>query len=350
VWATAPYLHDGSAPTLAGSGAGPRRGTPPPVNQAPTVSLTAPAGGSSATTGTPVTLAASAADADGSVARVEFYAGSTLLGSDTTAPYTFTWTPATAGSYALTARAFDNAGAATTSSALGFTVTAAPPPPASGTGLRASYFSNPTLAGTAVLTRTEVPWFNWGTGAPAPGIGADNFSVRWAGEIQALEAGTYQFRTLSDDGVRVWVNGVLRINNWTAHAPTVDTSAGITLAAGQRVSIVVEFQEFGGGAVLQLSWLRPGGAWAAVPAAQLYAAATLTPPAPPAGVPPATAVACAAEGGTCVLPGGATARVWYGAGSSWVTRSGVTGSIACTNAVFGDPIPGTVKACRYELT
>jgi len=72
------------------------------------------------------------------------------------------------------------------------------------------------------------------------------------------------------DRARVSVNGVQLINNWTAHAPTVDTSAGITLAAGQRVSIVVEFQEFGGGAVLQLSWLRPGGAWAAVPAAQLY--------------------------------------------------------------------------------
>lgn len=211
-----------------------------------------------------------------------------------------------------------------------------------GTGLRASYFGNPTLSGTAVVTRTEAPWFDWGVGAPAPGIGADNFSVRWTGELQAVEAGTYQLRTLSDDGVRVWVNGVQVINNWTVHAPTVDTSAGITLAAGQRVPITVEFQEFSGGALLQLSWLRPGGSWAPVPASNLY------PSAAPSSVPPATAVTCANEGGICTLPAGVTATVWYGAGTTWAVRPGVSGSLACTNAVFGDPLRGTAKSCRYQ--
>lgn len=211
-----------------------------------------------------------------------------------------------------------------------------------GTGLRASYFGNATLSGTAVVTRTEAPWFDWGVGAPAPGIGADNFSVRWTGELQAVEAGTYQLRTLSDDGVRVWVNGVQVINNWTVHAPTVDTSAGITLAAGQRVPITVEFQEFSGGALLQLSWLRPGGSWAPVPVSNLY------PSAIPSSVPPATAVTCAREGALCTLPAGVTATVWYGAGTSWAVRPGVSGSLACTNAVFGDPLRGTVKSCRYQ--
>ena len=76
------------------------------------------------TLGSAVALTATAADADGTVARVEFYAGSTLLGSDTTAPYAFSWTPAAAGTYAVTARALDNAGAATTSAAVTLTVTA----------------------------------------------------------------------------------------------------------------------------------------------------------------------------------------------------------------------------------
>jgi large repetitive protein len=223
---------------------------------------------------------------------------------------------------------------------------AAAPVFGNGTGLSGRYFANNNLSGTPVLTRTEVPWFNWQTGAPAAGLPADNFSVRWVGEVQAVEAGGYQFRTNSDDGVRVWVNGNLIINNWTVHAPTIDTSGVVTLTAGQRVPIVVEYQEFGGGAVLELSWLRPGANWAAMPATQLYPAA-----APATGVsPPSNAVACSNENATCVLPAGATATVWYGAGTGWVSRTGVTGSIACNNATFGDPIPGTFKSCRYVLT
>ena len=249
----------------------------PPANQAPTVALTAPAANASVVQGTVVSLTATAADSDGSVAQVQFFDGTTLLGTSTAAPYGFSWSGAAVGTHTLTARATDNAGAVTTSGAVTLTVTAATAP-GTGTGLTGRYFGNATLTGTALLTRTEAPWFDWGVGAPAGNVPADNFSVRWSGQVQAVEAGSYQFRTNSDDGVRVWVNGALIINNWTAHAPTLDTSGAVTLAAGQRVSIVVEFQEFGGGAVLQLSWLRPGGAWAQVPALQLYPDAAVNPP------------------------------------------------------------------------
>jgi hypothetical protein len=97
----------------------------PAANAPPTVALTAPTSGSPASAGTAITLAATAADADGSVARVEFYANNTLVGTDATAPYSLAWTPTAAGSVALTARAFDNAGASTTSTAVNLTVTAA---------------------------------------------------------------------------------------------------------------------------------------------------------------------------------------------------------------------------------
>ncbi|GLW10407.1 cellulose 1,4-beta-cellobiosidase [Microtetraspora sp. NBRC 13810] len=93
-----------------------------PVNQPPTVALTSPAAGASFTAPATVQLAANAADADGTVARVEFLNGSTVVGTDTTAPYTFGWTGVAAGSYSLTARATDNTGAATTSSPVGITV------------------------------------------------------------------------------------------------------------------------------------------------------------------------------------------------------------------------------------
>ena len=74
-------------------------------------------------------IAASATDADGTVAKVEFFNGSTKLGEDTTAPYTYDWTGVAAGSYTLTARATDNLGATTTSAARTITVISANTPP-----------------------------------------------------------------------------------------------------------------------------------------------------------------------------------------------------------------------------
>jgi regulation of enolase protein 1 (concanavalin A-like superfamily) len=97
-----------------------------PTNQAPAVSVTSPAPGASFTAPANVTLTASASDTDGTVARVEFYRGSTLIGSDTTSPYSAVWTGATAGSYSLTALAVDNGGATRTSTTVGITVTSAP--------------------------------------------------------------------------------------------------------------------------------------------------------------------------------------------------------------------------------
>ena len=65
--------------------------------------------------------------------------------------------------------------------------------------------------------------------------------------------------------------------------------------------------------------------------------------------PPASAVDCAAEWKTCSLPPGGVATVWYGANSNWASRPGVSGSIQCDNATFGDPLWGTFKGCRYVL-
>jgi YVTN family beta-propeller protein len=63
---------------------------------------------------------------------------------------------------------------------------------------------------------------------------------------------------------------------------------------------------------------------------------------------PSGTTSCASENRTCTLPSGTPATVYYGAGSNWAVRSGVTGSIACNNATFGDPIRATRKACRYQ--
>jgi len=151
---------------------------------------------------------------------------------------------------------------------------AVPAAAGAGAGLRAEYFNTVTATGTPVLTRTEAIDFDWGTGAPGTGVTADNFSARWSGRLIVPVSGTYRFQTESDDGVRLTVNGVRLIDNWTDHAPTLDTGAGINLVAGTQVDIVAEYYERGGGALMRLRWMMPGEtAFAAVPAAQLLAPA-----------------------------------------------------------------------------
>ena len=108
---------------------------------------------------------------------------------------------------------------------------------------------------------------------PISGIGANTFSVRWEGRVQATTTGTYKFRTHSDDGVRLWVNGQLVVDNWTDHAGTDNTTTGIALTGGQRYDVKMEFYDNLGGAVARLSWLRPGqSSYAIIPQAQLYPA------------------------------------------------------------------------------
>src|SRR5262249_53335895 len=101
-----------------------------PPNSPPSVSITSPTEGATFTAPASVTINASALDTDGSVSQVEFYEGGFFLGSDTTSPFSFTWTNAPAGNYALTARATDNLGAVTTSAPVNIVINpGANPPP-----------------------------------------------------------------------------------------------------------------------------------------------------------------------------------------------------------------------------
>ncbi len=96
-----------------------------PPNQPPTVSLTAPANGASFTVGANVTVSATASDPDGTINRVEFYTGSTLIGTTTNAPHSVIWTAMTPGANTLTAKAFDNLNANTVSAPVNVTITGA---------------------------------------------------------------------------------------------------------------------------------------------------------------------------------------------------------------------------------
>ncbi|GAB3203362.1 photosystem II stability/assembly factor-like uncharacterized protein/uncharacterized membrane protein [Pontibacter aydingkolensis] len=99
-------------------------------NQPPSVSITSPANGAAFAAGATVSIAASAEDKDGTVAKVEFFAGEMKLGEDLEAPYSYDWSGLTAGSYTLTARATDNMESTNTSSHISITVSGGASPEA----------------------------------------------------------------------------------------------------------------------------------------------------------------------------------------------------------------------------
>jgi hypothetical protein len=94
------------------------------------------------------------------------------------------------------------------------------------TGLQGQYYDNADFTNLKLTRVDPTINFNWGSGAPAYGMGADTFSVRWTGKIRPTTTETYTFATTSDDGVRLWVNGKLVIDDWTLHGTKVDTGSG----------------------------------------------------------------------------------------------------------------------------
>jgi fibronectin type 3 domain-containing protein len=165
-----------------------------------------------------------------------------------------------------------NSAGSATSSTVSLTVNAVVV--GTGTGLTGQYFNDQSLT-NLVLTRTDATVnFNWGGGSPDPSVPADHFSARWTGQVEAQVSETYTFYTESDDGVRLWVNGQLLIDNWTDHSPT-ENSATIALVAGQKYDIKMEYYEDGGGATAQLLWSSASSAKQAVPTSQLYVASSV---------------------------------------------------------------------------
>lgn len=142
-------------------------------------------------------------------------------------------------------------------------------PPASLNGLKGQYYDNKDLTNLK-LTRTDATVnFNWNNGSPDAMIGSDTFSVRWTGQVQPRYSEIYTFYTVSDDGVRLWVNNQLIINNWTDHPPT-ENRGEISLVAGQKYDMKMEFYENGGGAAAKLLWSSPTQSKEVIPQSQLF--------------------------------------------------------------------------------
>lgn len=114
-----------------------------------------------------------------------------------------------------------------------------------GNGLAASYFSDPEL-GTDVLDRVDSTVnFDWKQGSPDPLVPADGFSARWSGQVQAQTSGAYTFSVTADDGVRLYVNGQLVIDQWQALAPLIGDANLDGVVNADDISQIAQYAAFG---------------------------------------------------------------------------------------------------------
>jgi hypothetical protein len=162
-----------------------------------------------------------------------------------------------------------NAGGAVTSQPAQLVISATPLPVGAGTGLRAHVFDNPDFTSLKRVRIDATVNFDWGAGAPSSTTDADSFSIRWTGQVQPRHSQTYTFHTSSDDGVRLWVNGVLLIDKWQDQSET-EWTGSIALTAGQKYDLRLEYFENSGPAAAKLYWSSMSQVKEIIPQTQLY--------------------------------------------------------------------------------
>ena len=137
-----------------------------------------------------------------------------------------------------------------------------------GDGLTGRYYDNMDFTNLKITRTDDTINFNWGTGSPGAAVGGDTFSVRWTGFVTVPTTGTYTFYVNSNDGNRLWVNGVQLTNRWTDAAS--EQYGTITLTAGQKYSITLEMYENLNSATCTLSWSGPSMTKRVIPQVNLY--------------------------------------------------------------------------------
>ena len=214
------------------------------TSRAPLVVLTAPTSGATLSAGAPLSLAAAALSPDGGVRQVDFYAGTTLLGSATASPYTLSWLAPPAGSHVLSAKVHDLAGKTAASSTVGITITSALVPsvaltaPASGSTftlpVSISVSANASESGGAIA---KVEFYANGnligskTSAP--------FSIAWSNP----SAGGYSLFAKATDNAGMVATSAFVPVTVLPPSPTVGLTApldGARFASGQSIALVAQ--------------------------------------------------------------------------------------------------------------
>ncbi|MCW8132191.1 MAG: PQQ-binding-like beta-propeller repeat protein [Planctomycetota bacterium] len=136
-----------------------------------------------------------------------------------------------------------------------------------GIGLRGEYYGARNFTDLK-LERTDATLnYDW-NGSPGPNVPGENISVRWTGELVPKFGEQYTLSTISDDGVRVWIDNKLVIENWTDHGPTED-SGKVDMQAGKAYAIRIEFFQGGGPSCFKLLWASKSQAKEVIPQAQM---------------------------------------------------------------------------------
>lgn len=228
--------------------------TPTPVPGAPVVTLSVPVTGSSFVAGANITLTATATDVGGSITKVEFYrGGSTLIGTDTTSPYSAVWNNASKGKYDLTAKATDNSGLSTTSAVVSITVTNSPNSVGRARGRAdnlvqqsasqeyagaagGSYVENTALAADITLLTNDITQayseFQSESGAFGTAVNAIDAQIRAAMLFSKASAGL-ALRAASSPNIR---NNLLRIASHLAIAEDLMRLGVITQTTATKAS------------------------------------------------------------------------------------------------------------------
>jgi hypothetical protein len=142
----------------------------------------------------------------------------------------------------------------------------------SGAGLTGEYFSDQlsTFTNPSTLVRTDASVsFDWTSVGPDPLINSSLFTVRWTGAVQPQFNETYTFYATTSDGVFLWVNGQLLVNEWNDQSAT-EWRGSISLMARQRYSLTMEYYEHSGSPSAQLAWSSPSTVKSVIPRSQLY--------------------------------------------------------------------------------
>lgn len=153
-----------------------------------------------------------------------------------------------------------------------------PSPTPTGTGLTGYYYTNSSTTYTnpanfnptnLFLTRVDpVINFNW-TNGTVPDLSNGLYSVRWTGQIEPQYSETYMFDTISDDGLRLWVNDQLLIDHWKNQSATEYTNS-IALQAGTRYDIRLDYLQTNGAAQVHMYWFSPSQPRQLIPTDVLY--------------------------------------------------------------------------------
>jgi hypothetical protein len=136
-------------------------------------------------------------------------------------------------------------------------------------GLAQTIFNNRDRTGTMITRNVNTIDFDWGEGSPHPLIHPDTFFIRFRGKVQPEFSETYTFHTFADDGVRLFVNGQLLVNQWE-DSDGSERSGSIDLEAGRKYDLRFDYFENTGGASARLEWSSASTPQQVIPRSKLF--------------------------------------------------------------------------------